>query len=169
MASSSGVSATSQLGPAGSNSTMVLTSTTPGTGSVLSLPVGKHCSITGHVYLCVCVCMLVSVSLIRFSSHNLNRSFRLQIEFTFCIACNVVSYSTFKHPVFFHLYINLGYGYRCEQKGKLPACIIKHTKVILQYQQNKSEEQMWEKILSYTRPALPKLYSTEPWDSTRKF
>ncbi|GFG32169.1 hypothetical protein Cfor_09697 [Coptotermes formosanus] len=41
MASSSGVSATSPLGPAGSNSTMVLTSTTPGTGSVLSLPVGK--------------------------------------------------------------------------------------------------------------------------------
>jgi hypothetical protein len=41
MASSSAVSATSPLGPAGSNSTMVLTNTTPGTSSVLSLPVGK--------------------------------------------------------------------------------------------------------------------------------
>jgi hypothetical protein len=42
MASSSAVSATSPLGPTGSNSTMVLTNTTPGTGSVLSLPVGKN-------------------------------------------------------------------------------------------------------------------------------
>ncbi|KDR23811.1 hypothetical protein L798_11391 [Zootermopsis nevadensis] len=39
MASSSAVSATSSLGPAGSNSTTVLTNTTPGMGSVLSLPV----------------------------------------------------------------------------------------------------------------------------------
>ena len=57
MASSSGGSATSQLGPAGSNSTMVLTSTTPGTGSVLSLPVGKHYSITVYASVCVCVCV----------------------------------------------------------------------------------------------------------------
>lgn len=59
MASSSGVSATSPLGPAGSNSTMVLTGTTPGTGSVLSLPVGKHYSITEHASLCVCLCVRV--------------------------------------------------------------------------------------------------------------
>ena len=60
MASSSGVSATSPLGPAGSNSTMVLTSTTPGTGSVLSLPVGKHYIITLHAYLMsVDPCILV--------------------------------------------------------------------------------------------------------------
>jgi hypothetical protein len=56
MASSNAVSATSPLGPAGSNSTTVLTNTTPGTGSVLSLPVGKNCHINMILeYESVCV------------------------------------------------------------------------------------------------------------------
>lgn len=78
MASSSGVSATSPLGPTGSNSTMVLTSTTPGTGSVLSLPVGKRYSITVLACLCVRVDLIDSdpVQL----SHNLERSSWLQVE-----------------------------------------------------------------------------------------
>jgi len=97
--SSSGVSATSPLGPAGSNSTMVLTSTTPGTGSVLSLPVGKYYSITVHACLCVCVsvcvCVVcVSVDLIYSDTaqlSHLNRSFRLQVEaHILCSLYNIV-------------------------------------------------------------------------------
>jgi hypothetical protein len=64
MASSSAVSATSPLGPAGSNSTTVLTNTTPGTGSVLSLPVGKNSSINVILdYIHVVVNQIVTVHL----------------------------------------------------------------------------------------------------------
>jgi hypothetical protein len=114
MASSIAVSATSPLGPAGSNSTTVLTNTTPGTGSVLSLPVGKNSDIN-MILEYVCVCMWTK--LVLFTQLQSNQRFHSSAQaeiFVLSVTThdNIPGYYCFMVLISFICSRNFGYRYR---------------------------------------------------------